>query len=342
MVQVEGHGLVTAAAPVQNILVYKADSFRVVEGVNDGDAISVMSDLVPDDTYALEPGSTRIRLALRMGGDGAIFIAEGSEAGTQTAPLHLDCAVHLMSPSGAGSDAIILVETDAEDRIAEVYLLPLSRLDPRTPYRLVNMERGSARHKFAQVACLAFARGTHITLASGEQVRVENLRPGDRVLTRDDGAQPVRWVGQSTVRAEGDLAPIVIKAGTLNNSGDLIVSPNHRLFVYQRRDTIGAGRAELMVKARHLINGDSVYVMRGGFVDYFQILLDSHHILYAEGIAAESFLVEPRTKPVLPDELLAKISQMIPQGTTAHGLDVQRALLARPDAIDLLRRASAG
>lgn len=332
----------TAAAQVQHILVHKAESFRVVEGVNDGDAMSPMDDLVPDDIYALEPDSPRIRLALNMGPEGEIAIADGSEAGTPGASLFLDCAVILMSPSGAGSDAIILVETDADGRIAEVYLLPLSRLEPRTPYRLVNMERASAPRKFAQVACLAFARGTHITLASGEQVCVENLKPGDRVLTRDDGAQPVRWVGQSTVRAEGDLAPIVIKAGTLNNSDDLIVSPNHRLFVYQRRDTLGAGRSELMVKARHLINGDTVYVMRGGFVEYFQILLDSHHILYAEGIAAESFLVEPRTRPVLPDELLQKLSSLMPRDARAHGMDVHRALLDRPDAIDLLRRASAG
>jgi hypothetical protein len=333
---------VTATAPIQNILVHRADSFRVVEGVNDGDAISVMDDLVPDDVYALEPDSPRARLALDMSDAERIAIAGTSETGTAGATLHLDCAVILMPPTGVGTDAIILVETDADARIAEVYLLPLAPLEPRTPYRLVNMERASAHRKFAQVACLAFARGTHITMASGEQVPVERLKPGDRVLTRDGGAQPVRWIGHSTVRAEGDFAPIVIKAGTLNNSGDLVVSPNHRLFVYQRRDTLGAGQAELMVKARHLVNGESVYVMRGGFVEYFQILLDSHNILYAEGIAAESFLVEPRTRPALPADLLARLSDIMPRDAGAHGLDVQRALLDRPDAIELLRRASAG
>ena len=80
----------------------------------------------------------------------------------------------------------------------------------------------------------------------------------------------------------------------------------------------------------------------GGFVEYFQLLFDRHHIIYAEGIAAESMLVDPRTRPALPAELLEKLAAILPQhgGRDLKGLDVQKALLDRPDAIDLLRRAS--
>ncbi|MEO0502301.1 MAG: Hint domain-containing protein, partial [Pseudomonadota bacterium] len=165
-----------------------------------------------------------------------------------------------------------------------------------------------------------------------------DLKVGDRVLTRNDGVQAVRWIGQSTVRAVGDFAPIRIRAGTLNNAHDLVVSPDHRLFIYQRSDQLGAGRSELLVKARHLVNGDSVTVQDGGFVDYFELLFDTHQIIYAEGIAAESMLIDTRTKPVVPDEVRAVIA---PHTTTGlQGLDVTEALLDRPDAAEILRRAS--
>ena len=333
---------VNSSSPVQNLLVYNAGDFRVGEGANLGDPISVFDDIVPGDTYALEDGARRRRLALQMRLEGGLTIAEDTETGLPGAELHIDCAILLMSPDGGTTEALVLVEVDEDSDIAAIFLLPLGRLRPRAGYQVVNLDRTGARQKFARMACVSFTRGTHITLATGQQVKIEELKAGDRVLTRDDGPQEVRWIGQHTVRAEGDFAPIVITAGTLNNTSDLVISPDHRLFVYQRSDEIGAGRPELLVKARHLVNGDTVHVQDGGFVEYFQLLFDRHHIIYAEGIAAESMLVDPRTRPALPAELLEKLAAILPQhgGRDLKGLDVQKALLDRPDAIDLLRRAS--
>lgn len=333
---------VNASSPVQNLLVYHAADFRVGEGAHLGDPISVMDDIVPGDSYALEDGARRKRLALRTPPEGGLTIAEDSEVGRPGAALHIDCAVLLMSPDGGTTEALVLVEVDADSAIVTIFLLPLGRLRQRAGYQVVSLDRSGARQKFAHMACVSFTRGTHITLATGEQVKIEDLKIGDRVLTRDDGPQMVRWIGQHTVRAEGALAPIVITAGTLNNTNDLVISPDHRLFVYQRSDEIGAGRPELLVKARHLVNGDTVHVQDGGFVDYFQLLFDRHHIIYAEGIAAESMLVDPRTRPALPADLLEKLAAILPQHADRglQELDVQKALLDRPDAIDLLRRAS--
>src|SRR5690606_7679071 len=99
---------------------------------------------------------------------------------------------------------------------------------------------------------------TRITLATGIQRPIEELRVGDQILTRDNGPREIRWIGHQTVRATGSSAPILIRAGVLNNSGDLIVSPNHRLFIWQRQDALRAGRSELMVRAGQLVNGASV------------------------------------------------------------------------------------
>lgn len=327
---------------VQNILVYRSDSFCVENGANLGDGISVAEDLCPDDIYHLSQSASTERLALIDGPYGAFEVATGSRTGKVGAAIHLDCAIMLMSPDGQNTETLIFVEVDDTQNIAEVYMMPLGQLFPKTDYTLVRIDTKNARQKFAEAACVSFTRGTHITLASGAQVPIEDLRIGDKVLTRDDGAQEIRWIGQNTLRANGDFAPIVIKAGTLNNANDLVVSREHRLFVYQRSDQIGAGQSELLVKARHLVNGDTVYEQNGGFVDYFQLLFDRHHIIYAEGIAAESLRIDPRTKQVLPPELLGRMSNLLPAHARRrmHALDVQRALLDRPDAIELLRRAS--
>ena len=331
----------TSDTPVQAIPVYPAAAFRVSNGANLGDPVADMDELMLDDIYMLEPGAQRKRLMLATLGDGSFRIDESGELGRPGATVHLDCALQFMTPDAATAEALVLVETDDDGLIAATYLLPLTALEAKTDYRLVGMDRDSARRKFAQIAYVSFTRGTRITLATGAQMPIEDLKVGDRVLTRDDGAQEIRWIGHSTLRAEGAFAPIVISAGTLNNEGDLVVSPDHRLFVYQRSDMIGAGRPELLVKARHLVNGDTVYVLKGGFVDYFQILFDRHHIIYAEGIAAESLLVDPRTRPALPQDLLDKIGPALgDHAKDSHGIDVQKTLLDRPDAIELLRRAS--
>jgi hypothetical protein len=329
-------------APAQSLPVYRCADFFVVDGANLDDSLSFATELLLDDVYELGYAIEPTRLALHSVSETKFLVAEDTEIGTTGSALHLDSALTFMSPDGYTTDAIVLVEVDEAGDINDIYLVPLAPLTHKTGYTLVGINTDTAAHTFAQVACVSFSRGTHITLASGEQRPIEALEVGDRVLTRDDGPQRVRWIGQSTVRAVGEFAPICIKSGTLHNNNDLIVSPDHRLFIYQRSDELGAGRSELLVKARHLVNGDTVVIQDGGFVDYFQLLFDSHQIIYAEGIAAESMLIDKRTKPVLPADLSEEFGDVNPgHSNRPHtGMDVQEKLLDRPDAAEVLRRAS--
>jgi hypothetical protein len=93
---------------------------------------------------------------------------------------------------------------------------------------------------------------------------------------------------------------VVITAGALFNTRDMVLSPDHRLFIYQREDHLVLGRSEVLVKVRHLINSTTVYQQHGRFLDYFQILFDDHQIIDAEGIAAETLLVGARTRAACP------------------------------------------
>ncbi|WP_338048681.1 Hint domain-containing protein [Phaeobacter porticola] len=305
-----------------------------------GDGLGVYDDLQLDDVYQLTRSDAPHQLGISARTDGRFTLAKDTAIGTPGARLHLDCLLTLMPDIGANVDALVLVEVDSDGMIAAIYLLPLAPLQVQTSYTLVRKTREGTRLRLAQLACVSFTRGTCITLGTGAQRRIENLRVGDRVLTRDDGAQPVRWIGQCTSRAIGDMAPILIKAGAHNNENDLLVSPDHRLLVRSRHDILRRGPTNELVRARDLVNGIDVLVQSGGFVDYFQLLFDRHQIIFAEGIAAESLLLDPLTRAALPEAHLGRSSGLlIGHQRVASGLDIRPALLEPSDASSSLRHA---
>ncbi|WP_424941763.1 Hint domain-containing protein [Aliiroseovarius crassostreae] len=290
--------------PTRTIPVHHASDFRAVQGVNEGDALGDARELLLEDAYMLT-GTPPSHLSLTIPATtGPLTVAEGSQEGIVGAPLFLDCLLTLMPPHGDTIEALVLVETTADAaRINNVYLYPLTALAPNTPYTLVTINTDDARARLAETASVSFTRGTRITMADGRQKPIEELAPGDRILTRDSGPQPVRWIGQQTVRATGAFAPITIAAGALSNDAELTLSPSHRLFIYQRVDALKAGQKEVLVRAQDLVNGQDVTQSEGGFVDYFQLLFDKHEIIYAEGIPSESLFVDHVNRPALPDEL---------------------------------------
>lgn len=150
--------------------------------------------------------------------------------------------------------------------------------------------------------------------------------------------QEIRWIGHQTFRADGEFAPVIIKKGVLHNEADLILSPEHRLFIFQRQDQLGTGRAKTLVRVRHLVNGNDVVRMDASFVDYYQILFDEHHIIYAEGIAAESMLFNHQTKDSIPSS--SNIGLDLHEQMYPDFLEAAENLLRRSDAIERLRKAT--
>lgn len=181
-----------SAPASQTIPVFPCDAFRVIDGVAEGDPISFLDELVMDDVYRLSPDAQR--LALSCSSDKAprgLRIEAGSKIGTPGNKLHLDSCLTFMAQSGTTLDALVLVEVEGDEAV-NVFLLPLAQLHAGRDYRLVSADRDSAPARFGEVAFASLARGTHITMASGEQVPIEHLQIGDRVLTRDGGAKAVR------------------------------------------------------------------------------------------------------------------------------------------------------
>jgi len=286
--------------------VFPADAIYVIHGVNSGDGLSGPDEVCEGDIYALDEGAAPLRLVLSHG-EGGQRIAPGGDIGRAGEPVRLLARYTLMAPDGTKID-ILLMQVDSDRLIA----LPLSPMSPNADYTLVAIDSAPEPVRLADLLCVSFARGTMITLADGRQRPIEDLHPSDRVLTRDHGPQSVRLVSKATLRAVGAFAPVVITAGTLGNSGDLIVSPHHRVFLYQRRRLAGLETSELLVQAKHLVDDETVFQREGGFVDYFSLIFDDHEIIYAEGVPVESLMVNDATLSRLPSEIAEDVKARFP------------------------------
>ncbi len=134
---------------------------------------------------------------------------------------------------------------------------------------------------------ICFVGGTLIETAQG-LADVENLVAGDLVITLDHGLQPIRWIGSRTVDAGGKFAPICIRKGALGNHRDLFVSPQHRLLFKGALAEMYFGESEVLVAAKHLVNGKTIQKMPARRVTYYHLLFDTHEIILSEGIPSES------------------------------------------------------
>lgn len=157
-----------------------------------------------------------------------------------------------------------------------------------------------------------FTAGTLIETPGGP-VPVERLQTGDLVLTLDDGAQPLRWTGMRAVAAQGAHAPVHIKANTFGTHRPLVVSPQHRILVRDTAAELLFGEAEVLVAAKDLVNGASVWRRQGGHVTYVHLLFDRHQIVFSEGLASESFLPGPQVGTLLARETLQEIVAIFPE-----------------------------
>ena len=137
-------------------------------------------------------------------------------------------------------------------------------------------------------AAPCFTLGTWIETEEGPR-RIEGLRVGDRIVTRDHGCQPLRWIGFRRVAAARAQAPVVIGRGALGNDRDLRVSPQHRMLLTGWRAELFFGKAEVLCAAKALINGETIYREAGGEVTYVHLLFDQHELIRANGAWSESF-----------------------------------------------------
>lgn len=141
-----------------------------------------------------------------------------------------------------------------------------------------------------------FTPGTLIATPKGER-KVEELRAGDRVVTRDNGIRKLSWTGRRRVSARqmaraGHLQPILIRAGALDfelPERDMLVSPNHRVLVASDQTALYFEEREALAAAKHLTGLVGILRAELPEISYIHIAFDTHEVVLSDGAWSECF-----------------------------------------------------
>ncbi|WP_323771885.1 Hint domain-containing protein [Antarctobacter sp.] len=123
--------------------------------------------------------------------------------------------------------------------------------------------------------------------------RAGDLRPGDLILTRDNGYQPLRWTGR-IAPGTAPVTTIRIRKGALGRGVPehvLLVAPEQRFLVGGVRLRHLLGLAEATVTATQLSRLKGVSALSDSPTTFVQLLFDRHELLLAEGLWTDSLLV---------------------------------------------------
>lgn len=187
-----------------------------------------------------------------------------------------------------------------------------------------------------------FTQGTRIATPRGE-VAAEHLRVGDKVVTRDNGLQPIRWIGQNTLtwrdmQMLSHLKPVLLREGSLGDGlpdRDMMVSPNHRILVSNDKTALHFDEPEVLVAAKHLIGGLGMHEVDSFGTTYIHFLFDRHEILLSNGCWSESFQPSDYALKGLGNAQRSEIYELFPELKTLKAdkrFGAARRVLSRVEA----------
>lgn len=201
------------------------------------------------------------------------------------------------------------------------------------------------------IPCLTF--GTKVATDQGA-VCIENLQPGDRIITDRGLARPLvqivrQHITARDLRRNPKLYPVRIRTGALGQglpNRDLLVSRQHRMLVSSAIVKRMFDCPGVLVSAIKLTELPGIYVdTEVEHVTYFHLVFSEHEVIFADGAPTESLLLGDEALKSLPiavvEELMVlfpslvgnteqKTSYVIPKGGRQKRLIVRHAQNRQP------------
>ncbi|MEI4261977.1 Hint domain-containing protein [Roseovarius sp. D0-M9] len=177
-----------------------------------------------------------------------------------------------------------------------------------------------------------FTPGTVIATPKGERL-VEDLQVGDRIITRDNGLQEIRWIGRrdlvgSELLQAPHLKPVLIRAGSLGRGlpeRDLLVSPNHRVLINNEKTALYFEDREVLASAKHLTDLEGVDAVDTHAVSYIHFMFDQHEVVLSNGSWTESFQPGEQTLDGMGTEQRDEIYALFPELRDLEGIEAYQA-----------------
>lgn len=240
---------------------------------------------------------------------------------------------------GHGAPPLLMFLDEIPPRNTEMWVVHQSMSAPRQ--NTTGIETGGV---------ICFTPGTRIETPDGPRL-VEELREGDYVQTKDNGAEEIQWIGSRRMSgarlfAMPHLRPVRIRAGALGvdrPEEELLVSPEHRMLIKGEIAQALYNTPEVLVSAKDLVNGRNIAVdLAVREVTYVHLLLPRHQVLWANGVETESFHPASASLQALDDadrKRLLDYNPMLEYEPQSYGGFARRNLNASEAAI-LLHEAA--
>ncbi len=158
------------------------------------------------------------------------------------------------------------------------------------PLTVVNAQEGPNFESSEYATPICFVRGTLIDTPSGLR-QIETLDAGDRVWTETGRMARVKWAGGRAAIAVGRFAPVEIPLGVLGANRPLRVSQQHRILISHPVAELLFGSPKTWVPALYLVDAGLARLAQGGGVEFFHLLLETHDVIQANGVATESLYI---------------------------------------------------
>ena len=130
--------------------------------------------------------------------------------------------------------------------------------------------------------------GALIMTLDGE-MRVSDLRPGSRVITRDSGMAVLRAVRHRRVTGRA----VRIKASSLGHNRperDATLPAGQPVLVRDWRAKALFGAEQALVPAERLVDGEFVTLHNNATMTLYELEFDTPHVLYVDGLEVASHL----------------------------------------------------
>lgn len=226
-----------------------------------------------------------------------------------TGVMTADIPLLLSKPAG-GTLRLDRIEIDGKLML----FLPSDLLEAGVDYRETSALAGTARPARPEEIALLPALGTGVMIATDEGPQpIDWLRPGDRVLTRDNGYQPLLWLGQHVVprRSPPETRPLRITAGAFGEAlpeRDMVLSPGTGILLAGHELDLWFGETEMLSRAADLvIRAEPLEGKR----PLYTLLFAAPEVVLAEGMWIGSVHADAAFIALLPDRVRSALAPRI-------------------------------